>query len=250
MNNFNKKFHTADGIIFTKISAAEAANFTGNYITVIDNQAVAVVEGQEVPVPGKLYNEIGVEYLFVDFYQHARRMAKKHGVYFAVKQENIRVWKNVRPGETLRTIIDGYEEHAVTLDENSVAAQNVVKNEYYAVPKKVLAEKYVYDHSEFDYDVYVPRSDKPSEWVYSDVNVFGILWGGLEFLTTPMINITNQDDCYGCNYVVWWGNDGRLASYRVIGYFSTGESRYYDEPLRPIVRPEEPRFQPPKEMYI
>ena len=248
MTTFNKVFRTAEGTIFTKINASEAATFEGNYITVIDNKAVAVVDGVEVPMPDVLFNEIGVEYLFVDFYAHGEKMAKKHGVYFAVKQEPIRVWKNVKPGETIRTVIDGYEEHSVALDENSVAAQNVVKNEFYAIPKKVLEEKYRFDHSEFDYDLYVPKSDAVSQWVYSDVNVFGVLWGGLEFLTTPMINITNPKDCYGCNYIVWWGNDGRLSSYRVLGYLRACGTKIYERPCGEPVKVAEAHFEPPKKL--
>ena len=92
-------------------------------------------------MPAVLFNEIGVQYVFVDFYEHGRKMAKKHGIYSAVKQEAIRVWSNVKPGEKLKTVIDGYEEHEVVIDENSVAAQNVIKNEFYAIPRTVLAAK-------------------------------------------------------------------------------------------------------------
>ena len=105
MNNFNKVFRDAEGTIFTKIGASEVAKFNGNYITVVDNKIVAVVDGNQVATPEVLYNEIGVEYHLVDFYAHGVKMAKKHGVYFAVKQEPIRVWKNVKPGEALRTVI-------------------------------------------------------------------------------------------------------------------------------------------------
>ncbi|MBQ8677473.1 MAG: hypothetical protein IJ529_05970 [Alphaproteobacteria bacterium] len=220
--------------------------FKGNYITVINNKAIAVVDGQEVPMPSVLFNEIGVGYYFVDFYEHGTKMAKKHGIYYAVKQEPIRVWKNVKPGECIKTVIDGYEEHQVQLDENSVAAQNVVKNEFYAIPKKVLAEKYKFDHSEFDYDLYIPKSDAVSQWAYSDVNVFGVLWGGFEFLTTPMINITKEDDCYGCNYIVWWGNDGRLSSYKVVGYFRACGTLFYEQPMAIPVAALEATFEPPK----
>ncbi|MBO5441626.1 MAG: hypothetical protein J6A09_03580 [Alphaproteobacteria bacterium] len=247
MEKLNLMFRSSEGTVFAKISADEAkSGFQGNYITVIDNKVVAVADGKEVPVPEILYNEIGVGYLFVDFYKHALKMAKKHGVYYAVKQEPIRVWKNVLPGEAIHTVIDGFEEHRVELDENSVAAQNVIKNEFYAIPKSVLAEKYRFDHSEFDYDVYVPKSDVYSEWVYSDVNVFGVLWGGLEFLTTPMINITKPDDCYGCNYVVWWGNDGRLASYKVLKYFRGCGKVYYPESVGEPVSVSESSPEPPK----
>lgn len=246
MNNFNKIFRTVDGTVFTKISEKDASAFQGNYITVIGTKAIAVVDGKEVDMPKLLFNEIGVEYHFVDFFQHGLKMAKKHGVYFAVKQEPIRVWKNVKPGECIRTVIDGYEEHSIELDESKVAAQNVIKNEFYAIPKEVLDKKYRFDHSEFDYDLYLPKSDAVSQWAYSDVNVFGVLWGGLEFLTTPMINITDADDCYGCNYIVWWGNDGRLSSYKVLGYFRACGQLFYELPMAAPIAASQATFQPPK----
>lgn len=243
----NHVFRTSENVLFVKVNEKEVQS-KGNFITVRNGKAVALMDGIEVPMPKVLYNEIGVEYHFVDFYTHGQKMAKKHGVYIAVKQEPIRVWKNVKPGEVLKTVIDGYEEHSVELDDTKVAAQNVIKNEFYAIPKEVLAAKYQFDHSEFDYDLYVPKSDAVSSWVYSDVNVFGVLWGGLEFLTTPMINITKPDDCYGCNYIVWWGNDGRLSSYRVVGYFRACGQKYYDTPMAEPKSVAEATFQPPKEL--
>ncbi len=244
--NFNRVFRTEDGQVFTKIAANEIENFPGNYITVVDGKAVAVIDGEEVAFPSILYNEIGVKYVFVDFYEHGKRMAKKHGVYFAVKQEPIRVWRAIKPGEVLRTVIDGYEEHSIELDKDKVAAQNVIKNEFYAIPKDVLEKKYKFDHSEFDYDLYVPKSDAVSQWVYSDVNVFGVLWGGLEFLTTPMLNITDPGDCYGCNYVVWWGNDGRLSSYKVLGFFRACGALFYEQPVAEPISVAQSTFQPPR----
>lgn len=246
MNNFNKVFRSENGTVFTKITAAEAENFPGNYITVIGGKAVAFIDGKETAVPTVLFNEIGVGYYFVDFYEHGLKMAKKHGVYLAVKQEPIRVWKNIKPGECIRTVIDGYEEHVVDLKEGQVAAQNVIKNEFYGIPQEVLEKKYRFDHSEFDFDLYVPKSDAVSEWVYSDVNVFGVLWGGLEFLTTPMINITDAGDCYGCNYIVWWGNDGRLSSYRVLRYFRACGQLFYELPMEAPIPVTQSTLQPPK----
>lgn len=243
--NFNKVFRNAEGTFFMKIDAKKAKNFRGNCITVIDGKAVAMVNGQQVPMPEVLFNEIGVEYQFVDFYKHGLNMAKKHGIYFAVKQEPIRIWRKIQPGEPICTVIDGYEEHAIDLPEGSLAAQNVIKNEFYAIPENVLAAKYRFDHSEFDYDLYVPKSDAVSQWAYSDVNVFGVLWGGLEFLTTPMINI-NPDDSYGCNYIVWWGNDGRLASYRVLGYFRACGTKFYEQPCNEPVDVTYAPFTPPE----
>ena len=110
MENFNKVFRTADNVIFTRISAKEAETFVGNYITVIDGKAIAVVDGKEVEMPKSLFNEIGVQYFFVDYKEHGKKMLRKHGVYAAVKTEKIRVWRNVKPGEKLATVIDGYVE--------------------------------------------------------------------------------------------------------------------------------------------
>ncbi len=246
--NFNKVFRDEQGVVYFKAIADELDKFVGkNVITVLDGKAVAIVDGEMVPLPKVLYNEIGVDYHFIEsFYEYGMLCAKKHGVYTAQKTETIRVWPKVKPGEKITTVIDGYEEHSVTLDENSVAAQNVLKNEFYAIPKEVLAEKYSYSHSEFDYDVYEPKAGVTSQWVYSSVNVFGVLWGGLEFLTTPMINITNPNDSYGCNFIVWWGNDGKLASYKVLKFISASGDVYKDEVVEAPVKRAAKTFQPPK----
>lgn len=212
-------------------------------------EAAAFIKGQRVAFPEKLMNEIGVTYVFVDFYEHGRKMAKKHGVYRAAKQEAIRVWRNVMPGEKIKTVIDGYIEHEVDLPEGSFAAQNIVKNEFYAIPAKVLEEKYEFVRSEFDYDLFQPKAGVTSEWVYSDVNCVGVLWGGLEFLTTPMINITEPKDCYGCNYIVFWGNDGRLASYKVVGYYCADKVKYYALDPMVAVGVAEAEFNPPKALF-
>lgn len=248
--NFNKTFRDADNTVYTRIKPSEADGFEGNYITVIDKKPIAVKNGQQVPMPEILINEIGVEYHFVDYAEHGQKMLKKHGVYVARKQEPIRVWKNIKPGEAIKTVIDGYVEHEVALDDTKVAAQNVIKNEFYAIPKAELAEKYKFDHSEFDYDVYTPKSDVVSFWVYSDVNVYGVLWEGLEFLTTPMINITKPDDVYGCNYIVWWGNDGRLSSYFVLGYYRACGQKYYQSPVGDPVSVVSAPFNPPKHIEM
>ncbi len=243
---FNKIFRTVDNTVFTKIAAKDVENFKGNYITVINNKPVAVVDGQEVSFPQVLINEIGVEYRFVDFYQHGKEMAKKHGVFYAQKQENVRVWPNIKPGEILKTVIDGFEEHRVELKEGFVAIQNTVKNEFYSISAEELEARYEFVRHEFDYELYKPKAGVVSEWAYSDINVFGVLWGGLEFLTTPMINITNPNDCYGCNYTVWWGNDGRLASYKVVRFVRGCKTVFYEGNSAQPTDMAKATFQPPK----
>jgi len=248
MNAMNNVFRTAENVVFNRVKENEVKN-EGNFITVRNGKAVALMDGKEVPMPAVLYNEVGVEYFFISsFYEHAKKMAKKHGVYVARKQEPVRVWKNVKPGEPIQSVFDGFIEHEVDLDDTKVAAQNVVKGEFWGMPKEVLAEKYEFVRSEFDYDLYKPKANVKSSWVYSDVNVFGVLWGGFEFLTTPMINITKPDDCYGCNYIVWWGNDGRMGSYQVLGYFRACGKKFYDQPMAEPKSVLEATFQPPKEL--
>lgn len=244
--NFNKNFRNKENVVFTRISADEIDSFKGNFISVVNGKAIAVCDGNEIPMPSVLYNEIGVDYHFVDYTEHGLKMAKKHGVYKARKQEPIRVWWNVKQGEAIKTVIDGYEEHSVKLTEGKVAIQNVVKNEFYAIDINILEQKYQKSHEEFDYELWVPKADAVSDWVYSDVNTYGVLWGGFEFLTTPMINITDINDVYGCNYIVWWGNDGRLSSYLVLGYFRACGKKFYPQPMGGPISVTEASFEPPR----
>ena len=242
----NKIFRTVDGLFFNRVNPDEVKT-KGNFITVSDGNALAIIDGVEVPMPSVLYNEVGVEYHYVDYKEHGKKMAEKHGTYYAVKQEPIRIWRNVKPGDKLQSVIDGFLEHEISgLQEGHLAAQNVIKGEFYAISEKILDEKYKYEKSEGDYDLYVPKSDAVSAWVYSDVNTFGVLWGAFEFLTTPMINVTDPNDVYGCNYIVWWGNDGRLSSYKVLAYVSTEKHRYYDVSMGKPKAAAECPFEPPK----
>ena len=65
--------------------------------------------------------------------------------------------------------------------DRQLAAQNVIKGEFYGIGKDVLAERYRFVRSEADYDLYEPRADKPTEWVYCDINICCPLWGGIEW---------------------------------------------------------------------
>lgn len=267
----NKIFRDANNNVFNRVNAAEIAACEGNFISVVSKahyqallkgedfpqeviaskedkktEAICRLDGEFVAMPKVLYNEIGVDYHFVSYKEHGLKMAKKHGVFTAVKQESIRVWKNVKPGEKLQSVIDGFVEHEVVLEEGFFAAQNILKGEFYGISAAVLEEKYEFVESQFDFDVYKPKADAVSQWVYSDSNVYGVLWGGLEFLTTPMINITNENDVYGCNYQVFWGWDGKLASYKVLGYFRGCGTQFYEgysgEPKKVSMT----TFQPPR----
>lgn len=244
----NKIFRDSKNNVYTRISTSDIAGFEGNFISVVNGKAVCRLNGNMVSVSDVLYNEIGVDYHFVSYKEHGLKMAKKHGVYKAVKQESIRVWRNVKPGEKLQSVIDGFVEHEIYLPEGFVAVQNVVKGEFYSISYELLAAKYEFVERQFDFDVYKPKADIVSEWVYSDVNTFGVLWGGLEFLTTPMINITNEADVYGCNYQVFWGWDGKLASYKVLGYFRGCGQVFYAGYEGEPRKTEMTTFRPPRSL--
>jgi hypothetical protein len=77
MNAMNKNFRTAENVVFTKVNEKDVQP-TGNFITVRNGKAVALMDGKEVPMPEVLYNEIGVDYHFISsFYEHAKKNGKK-----------------------------------------------------------------------------------------------------------------------------------------------------------------------------
>lgn len=246
----NEIFHTENGMFFFVATSKNEADFAGkNYLINRDNKVVAVINGEEVEAPEVLFNEVGVAYTVVnDLYAFAARRAKKNGVYKAVKQEPIRIWRNIKPGEILRTVVDGFQEHAIELSEDQLAAQNIIKGEFYGISKAVLEERYTFVRSEGDYELYEPRADKPTDWVYCDMNICCPLWGGIEFITTPMINISNPQDCYACNFIVWWGNDGRLASYKVLSFVRGCGTVFFERQQDVIIPMAKAPFNPPKEL--
>ncbi len=87
----NKIFRDSKNNMYTRISTGDIAGFDGNFISVVNGKAVCRLNGSMVSVSDVLYNEIGVDYHFVSYKEHGLKMAKKHGVYKAVKQESIRV---------------------------------------------------------------------------------------------------------------------------------------------------------------
>ena len=243
----NKVFRTKDNVVFTRIAEPEVADFSGNYITVIKDKAVAVVDGVEVPMPEILINECGVEYHFVEnFYEFGKKIARKNGLWKAHKQTPVRVFPNVQPGEKVTTVIDGFVEHEVDLQEGFVVIQNIKKGEFYTIHKDEQARKYTFSHKEFDFEVWLPKAETISDWAYSDLNVFGALWGGFEFIVTPMINISNPEDSYACNYYEWWGTDELIPGYKVVGFFRACGTKFYEPPCGEPVKVADANFEPPK----
>ena len=61
----NHVFRTAENVMFVKVVEKEVKN-KGNFITVRNGKAIALMDGVEVPMPSVLYNEIGVKYFFIN----------------------------------------------------------------------------------------------------------------------------------------------------------------------------------------
>ena len=181
----NQIFHTEDQQVFAWVNSDKVES-TGNFITNIDGVVKAFADGKEIPVPKVLYNEADTPYLYIaDLKKLALFMAKKHGVYKATKKASIRVY-HATSSQDIKSIINGVQEAAgLVVDENSVLVQNVVGGEFYVQTKDYLAKNYKFMRKEGIYDVYDFAGDV-QEWVFCDVNIFAALWGGIQFLATPI----------------------------------------------------------------
>jgi len=246
---FNIYFHTADNVVYKRVANNEVITNDGGFITNIGGVVKTFMNGQEVPVPEVLYNEVGTAYRYVEnFYKLGAKLAKKNGVYKAKKAKGalIRVF-TVRSKAQIDSVINGFKEADLMIPEDGFLVQNVVGGEYYTQTREYLEQNYTLVRHEGIYDVYESKGNEQS-WVYCDFNIFGALWDGIEFLTTPMINITNPNDCYGCNYIRWWGDDGTPGTYLVVGFFRACGTKFYPQPFAVPVGVQEAGFNPPKEL--
>ena len=241
----NQIFHTKDQKVFLWVTAEKVEN-KGCFVTNIDGKVKAFEDGKEIKVPEVLYNEVETAYYYVaDLPKFAERMAKKHGVYKATKQAPIRVY-HVTSTEDIKSIINGVQEAAgLVVDENSVLAQNVIGGEFYVQQKSYLAENYKFNRHEGIYDVY-DFAGEVQEWTFCDVNIFAALWGGIQFLATPMLRIDNPKDVYGCNYIRFWGDDQKAGTHRILAFFRACGKQFFATPFSMPVGVREATFEPPK----
>ena len=198
--------------------AAKAAENGLGYIIVRNNQAEAWLNGEKVPFPTTLWNELGVDYKFVDYKAYGEVCKRIHGYYIAKKVEPIYVF-DTAAGDKVQAVINGVKEHETYVEEGETKVQNMYHGETYKMRLKKLRKLYVFDSTTADgIQIWKPRDEKQT-WTFTNENVFGVLWGGFEFLAKAMINLTDPEDVYGCNYEVFNGNDLAKGSHLKLKLF-------------------------------
>ena len=204
----------------TESKVAKRAKVIGaGYIIVRKNVAEAWVNGQKVEFPTHLTNELGVRYMFVNFKDYGEVCKRVNGYCKAHKVEPILVDTNAKVGQRVESIVFGVREHDTILEEGMVLVQNKFHGETYKMKVAKLEQNYELEScDETGIEEWVPKNIV-QEWTWTRENVVGVLWGSFEFLAGAMINITDPEDVYGCNYVVFNGNDVAPGSHFIDAVF-------------------------------
>ncbi len=180
--------------------------------------AEAYFGGVAIDFPTELTNECGVTYKFVDFKKYGDICAEIYGYFLAQKVEPVYV-SHLANGSSVQSVLNGIKEHDTFIEEGEVLCQNMYHGESYKQKISKLLSGYKYSHTTAEgLEVWNPKAIL-QKWTYTKENVFGILWGGFEFLAKAMINIENPNDVYGCNYDVFNGNDTSNGSHQKVALF-------------------------------
>ena len=258
MATLNQNFHTSDGVMFCYFDLAKAKKDgkseaeisqelgEGNFITNIGGKIKAFVAGEETSVPAVLYNEVETPYYYIaNLKEFADRMARKHGVYKATKNADIRVF-HVATDEDIKSVLNGVNEAmGLHVDANSVLVQNIIGGEFYVQQKDYLKENYTLATKCGMYDVYT-FTGGVQEWTFCEINIFAALWDGIQFLATPMLRIDNPKDVYGCNYSRFWGDDKTFGTHKVLGFFRACGTQYFETAFSLAIGAANAPFTPPK----
>lgn len=181
-------------------------------------KAEAYFAGIQVEFPHTLWNEMGVAYKFVDYARYGEICKRVHGYYLAKKVEPIYVLDS-QAGDYVKAVLNGVKEHEAYIEEGETAVQNAYHGETYKMKLKKLKKLYVYVETTAEgYQIWKPK-DEVQVWTFTNENIFGILWGGFEFLAKAMINLTDANDVYGCNYTVFNGDDLANGSHQKLKLF-------------------------------
>ena len=243
----NKVFTDKEQRSFHWVNPDEVTN-EGGFITNIDGKVVAFMNGKRVRVPKVLYNEVGRPYYYIsNLKELGKKMARKHGVWKCSKNQPIRVYKVITEAD-IKSIINGVQEAAgLTVTEDTCLVQNIIGGEFYVQTKEYLSENYSLVRSEGICDVYEYTGDI-QEWTYCEINIFAALWGGIQFLATPMLRIDNPKDVYGCNYIRFWGDDQTVGTHVVLAFFRACGTQFFSAPLAMPVSVQKATFTPPKSL--
>ena len=172
----------------------------------------AWLNGERIDFPQTLWNEMGVAYKFVNYAQYGEICKRIHGYYLAKKVEPIYVFDS-KAGDTVKAVLNGVKEHETFVEEGETMVQNVYHGETYKMKLTKLRDLYDYAETTPEgYQLWKPKHVIQT-WTFTNENIFGVLWGGFEFLAKAMINLTDANDVYGCNYAVFNGDDTANGSH-------------------------------------
>ena len=199
-----------------KTVARRAKKLSFGYIIVRNKvEAEAWVGGEKVDFPSHLTNELGVRYMFVDFKAYGEVCKRVNGYCEAVKVEPVLVDTSVKEGARVESIVFGVREHDTILKKGMVLVQNKYHGETYQMKIEKLQGNYeLVSTGAEGVQEWRPKL-VVQNWTWTQENIFGVLWESFEFLAGAMININDPEDVYGCNYVVFNGNDVAPGSHRV-----------------------------------
>ena len=195
--------------------AKKAEKIGAGYIIVRDNVAEAWGNGEQVDFPSHLTNELGVRYMFVDFKSYGEVCKRVNGYCKAVKVEPVLVDASVKEGTPIESIVFGVREHDTILGAGMVLCQNKYHGETYQQNIEKLKKNYELVATDANGIQEWKPKNVVQEWTWTRENIFAVLWESFEFLSGAMININDPEDVYGCNYVVFNGNDVAPGSHRI-----------------------------------
>ena len=223
----NKIFTDCSGVSFirahekTETEVAEKAFIAGCGYIIARKQpdksfiAEAFMNGQQVDFPAVLTNEMGVSYTFVDYAKYGEVCKATYGYCTAKKVEGVYLVK-AKVGASIEAVLNGVSEHETYLEEDEVMVQNMYHGESYKMTVVNLKENYFYETSTPEgIEVWQPKGIV-QEWTFTNENIFGVLWGGFEFLAKAAINLNKA---YGCNFEVFHGNDIAKGSHQKLQMF-------------------------------
>lgn len=175
---------------------------------------VAYMNGEVVKTPRVLVNECGVSYHLVDDLVAYGEVCKRAKGYMLAQKVACVYLLPSKPGDKIATVVNGVQEHTTVIEEGEVKVQNP-GGEAYKMKEAKLCKLYEYAETTAEgYELWKPKPELQA-WVKSEVNIICILWGGFEVLVTPLININNPKDTYGCNYQVFYGTDIMEGTHQV-----------------------------------
>lgn len=175
---------------------------------------VARLNGKVVKTPRVLINECGVSYHMIeDLVAYGEVCKRAKGYMLAQKVVPVYLLPS-KPGDTIATVVNGVQEHTTVIEEGEVKVQNP-GGEAYKMREAKLHKLYDFAETTAEgYQLWRPKQEL-QKWVRSGVNIICILWGGFEVLVTPLININDAKDTYGCNYQVFFGSDTTEGTHEV-----------------------------------